>query len=178
MSDAFNPILRPNLAAVHSASTKPELALRHGLWRRGFRYRINDNHLPGKPDIVLPKYRTVIFVHGCFWHGHHKCKYYTIPKTNSDFWSSKIANNQEHDQDVWRRLEAMGWAVIIVWECQLKKDHINDTIRLVTDELFQNGQHFIQIKQARKISRIKYLHERQLAKEKEAILMNELHSVL
>ena len=75
-----------NMAAVRSRNTKPELALRYALWHNGFRYRVNDNSLPGKPDIVLPKYRTAIFIHGCFWHGHKDCKYYTVPKTNTEFW--------------------------------------------------------------------------------------------
>lgn len=109
------------MSQVHSASTKPELRLRNALWHLGFRYRVNVKRLPGTPDIVLPKYRTVIFVHGCFWHGHKDCKNYTVPKTNTDFWTAKIARNQHRDQEVWRQLEAQGWTVIIVWECQLKK---------------------------------------------------------
>lgn len=100
---------------------EPELKLRHSLWHLGFRYRVNDKRLPGSPDIVLPKYRTVIFIHGCFWHGHRDCKFYTVPKTNTEFWTAKVARNQERDQEVWRQLETKGWAVVIVWECQLKK---------------------------------------------------------
>ena len=103
-----------NMAAIHSASTSPELKLRHALWYLGFRYRITDKHHPGTPDIVLPKYRSAIFVHGCFWHGHRGCKFYTVPKTNTDFWTAKVARNQERDQKVWRQLEAKGWFVIIV----------------------------------------------------------------
>lgn len=85
------------MAAVRASSTKPEIALRNTLWIDGFRYRINDKRLPGTPDIVLPKHHTVIFVHGCFWHGHKGCKHYTIPKTNVEFWTAKIARNQERD---------------------------------------------------------------------------------
>ena len=121
MSDNHTPEQRHrNMAAVHSASTKPEMKLRHALWRQGLRYRVNDKRLPGKPDIVLPKYHTVVFVHGCFWHGHKDCKYYTVPETNKEFWVAKVARNQERDQKVWRKLEAKGWSVVIVWECQLK----------------------------------------------------------
>ena len=127
------------MAAIHSASTKPELRLRKAIWRLGFRYRINDKGLPGRPDIVLPKYRTVIFVHGCFWHGHKDCKNYTVPHSNTDFWTAKIARNQERDQEVWRQLEAKGWYVIIVWECQLKKAVIANTISLVENEIIHNG---------------------------------------
>lgn len=101
---------------------------------------MNDKRLPGKPDIVLPKYRTVIFVHGCFWHGHKDCKYYTIPKTNAEFWRAKVARNQERDQEVWRKLEAKGWSVIIVWECQLKKANLEETIKRVADEIVRNGE--------------------------------------
>ena len=108
------------MSQIHSSSTKPELKLRRALWSLGFRYRVNEKRLPGKPDIVLPKYRTVVFIHGCFWHGHKGCKYYTVPKTNTEFWKAKVVRNQERDQEEWRQLEAKGWAVIIVWECQLK----------------------------------------------------------
>lgn len=88
-------------------NTGPELKLRLALWRLGFRYRVNDKRLPGTPDIVLPKYHTVIFIHGCFWHGHRDCKFYTTPKTNTEFWTAKVARNQERDQVVWRQLEGV-----------------------------------------------------------------------
>lgn len=115
MPDILTPDQRHrNMAAIHSTSTKPELILRHALWRKGFRYRLNDKRLLGRPDIVFPKYRTAIFVHGCFWHGHKGCKYYTVPKTNTDFWIAKISRNQGRDHEVWRQLEAKGWFVIIV----------------------------------------------------------------
>ena len=116
------------MSHIHSASTKPELLLRKSLWRLGFRYRANDKRLPGKPDIVLPKYHTVIFVHGCFWHGHKDCPNYTVPKTNTEFWTKKITRNQERDQETWRQLEAKGWYVLIVWECELKKARYDDTV--------------------------------------------------
>ena len=128
------------MSQVHSASTKPELTLRHALWRLGFRYRVNDKRLPGKPDIVLPKYRTVVFVHGCFWHGHTGCGRYTIPKTNTEFWMIKIARNQARDQKVWRRLEAHGWSVIVVWECELDKAHLPGTVERVADEIVRCGE--------------------------------------
>ena len=115
------------MVAIRSASTKPELKLRHILWRNGFRFRVNDKRFPGKPDIVLPKYHTVVFIHGCFWHGHRGCKYYTVPKTNTDFWTTKITRNHQRDQEVWRQLEAKGWSVLIVWECQLKKAVFDET---------------------------------------------------
>ena len=163
-----------NMAAIRSASTKPELKLRRALWLRGFRYRVNDTRLPGKPDIVLPKYRTVIFVHGCFWHGHKGCKNYTVPKTNTDFWVAKVARNQERDQEVWRKLEAKGWSVIIVWECQFKKGSIDETVQRVTEEIVQNGEAYRAAQEERRISRDNYRKEQKARKEKERVLIREI----
>lgn len=175
MADNRTPEQRHrNMAAIHSASTKPELKLRHALWRLGFRYRVNDKKLPGKPDIVLHKYRTVIFIHGCFWHGHKDCKFYTAPKSNTEFWTAKITRNQQRDQEVWRQLEAKGWAVIIVWECQLKKAVLEETIHRVEEEIHLNGQQYQKAKEERKASRLAYQQERKARKEKEAALMAEL----
>ena len=130
------------MAAIRSSSTKPELQLRHAIWHHGFRYLVNDKRFPGKPDIVLPKYRTAIFVHGCFWHGHKGCKNYSIPKTNTDFWVAKVARNQERDQEVWRQLEAMGWNVIIVWECQLRREALDETVSKVETDIKENGDRY------------------------------------
>ena len=154
--------------------TRPELTLRHALWQSGFRYRLNVKQLPGSPDIVLPKYRTVIFVHGCFWHGHNGCKYYTIPKTNTDFWVTKVARNKERDQEVWRKLEAKGWYVIIVWECQLKKGRIDETVERVAAEIVKNGEAYRAEQEARRNSREEYRKEQKARKNKERILMNEV----
>ena len=155
-----------NMAAIHSASTKPELKLRHCLWHHGFRYRRNDKRLPGKPDIVLPKYHTVIFVHGCFWHGHKGCKYYTIPKTNSDFWNAKVARNQERDQRVWRELEAAGLSVIVVWECELKNACLNGTIERVVSEIKAAGERHQQLLNDRKAERVRAREEREARRER------------
>ena len=178
MSDIYTPFQRHlNMATIHSASTKPELLLRHALWRRGFRYRVNDRRLPGSPDIVLPKYHSVIFVHGCFWHGHKDCKNYTVPKTNTEFWVAKVARNQERDQEVWRKLEAKGWSVIIVWECQLKKANLDETIDRVAAEVFQNGKDYCAAKEERRITREAYLREMKARKEREQALMAEVKSL-
>lgn len=175
MSDVHTPDQRHrNMAAIHSASTKPELALRRALWRLGFRYRINDKRLPGTPDIVLPKYRTVIFIHGCFWHGHKDCKFYTVPKTNTDFWTSKIVRNQERDQKVWRQLEAKGWFVIIVWECELKKGRVEETIGRVANEVWRNSEALHAEREERRRSREQYLQQRRQQKEKEAAMKAEV----
>ena len=116
------------MAAIHSKDTKPELMVRHFLFSRGFRYRLNHPRLPGRPDIVLRKYRTVIFVNGCFWHGHEGCRYYRLPQTNTDFWRGKIERNRNRDREEQRRLAAMGWHCVTVWECQLKPDVRESTL--------------------------------------------------
>ena len=127
-----------NMAAIRSKDTKPEMIVRRGLWSRGFRYRLNHKRLPGHPDLVLRKYRTCIFVNGCFWHGHNVtlnikdetlnsecCK---IPKTNREFWVEKIRRNKERDKEEQRKLAAMGWHCITVWECQLKPSVREETL--------------------------------------------------
>lgn len=175
MADRLSPDQRHfNMSHVRSSNTKPELALRHALWHMGFRYRVNYRRLPGKPDIVLPKYRTVIFIHGCFWHGHKGCRFYSVPKTNTDFWKAKIARNQERDQEVWRQLEAKGWYVIIVWECQLKNAELNKTIRQVTEEIMSNGREFDNLRNERETARELYRKERMLQRGRESVLMSEL----
>ena len=164
------------MSLIRSANTKPEVLLRKSLWRRGFRYHINDKELPGRPDIVLTKYRTVIFVHGCFWHGHNGCKIYTVPKTNTDFWVAKVGRNKARDQKVWRQLEAKGWSVIIVWECELKKPVLDKTINRIAEEIHQNGKAFWQTLEDRRKAREAYRQERKSMKERKASLMAELKS--
>ena len=116
-----------NMAAIHSKDTKPEMIVRKGLWSRGFRYRLNSPRLPGHPDLVLKKYRTCIFVNGCFWHGHYveldkmeSSKCCRIPNTNREFWVAKIRRNQERDVEEQKKLAEMGWHSITIWECELK----------------------------------------------------------
>lgn len=110
-----------NMSCIKGKGTKPEEIVRKYLFSHGFRYRKNDKRLPGTPDIVLPKYKTVIFVNGCFWHGHEGCKYFVWPKNNAEFWKAKILQNIERDKRDFERLENAGWKVIVVWECSLKK---------------------------------------------------------
>lgn len=140
-----------NMAAIRSKDTKPELIVRRGLWKRGFRYRLNHKRLPGHPDLVLRKYRTCIFVNGCFWHGHEVTLPYMIseetddgqcskdsqivnsvcckiPKTNRKFWVNKIRRNKERDKEEQRRLAKMGWHCITVWECELKPSKREETL--------------------------------------------------
>lgn len=156
--------------------TGPELKLRHALWQLGFRYRVNVKRLPGSPDIVLPKYRTVIFVHGCFWHGHKDCKKYTVPKSNTDFWVEKVARNQQRDQDVWRQLEAKDWSVIIVWECELEKKRFDETTDHVRKGIIENGRQHEQRRHERKIIREQRLIERREQKARQAALLSEIRN--
>ena len=118
-----------NMAAIHSANTKPEMIVRKYLFAHGFRYRLNHPRLPGRPDIVLRKYRTCIFINGCFWHGHEGCKYYVIPKSNTEFWTQKITRNIERDKQVQQELARMGWHCMTIWECELKPKKREQTLQ-------------------------------------------------
>ena len=129
MVDKFSKETRSYvMSRVRSKDTKPEILVRSYLFSRGLRFRKNDKRYPGSPDIVLPKYNTVVFVHGCFWHRHEGCKYATMPKSNVDFWEKKFHRNKERDEFNQKELEEMGWNVITVWECQLKKDKLEQTL--------------------------------------------------
>lgn len=122
MADVHTPEQRSfNMSQIRSKNTKPEELVRKYLFSKGYRYRKNDSRLPGKPDIVLPKYKTVIFVNGCFWHGHEGCRYFVWPKNNADFWKAKISGNIQRDSQCHHRLTEQGWKVIVIWECELKK---------------------------------------------------------
>lgn len=139
MGDLYTPFQRSyNMSRIRSKATKPELLARSWLWHHGYRYRLNVKSVPGKPDIVLRRYRTAIFVNGCFWHGHEECGIYKVPKSNTDFWVAKITRNKERDQCNYKELHEAGWNVIVVWECQLKKGCIEDTMRSVEHSLSQN----------------------------------------
>lgn len=122
MADVHTPEQRSfNMSQIRGKNTKPEEIVRKYLFSQGFRYRKNDPRLPGKPDIVLPKYKTVIFVNGCFWHGHEGCRYFVWPKNNEEFWKTKISGNIQRDAQCVCLLKDQGWNVIVVWECELKK---------------------------------------------------------
>ena len=117
-----------NMSQIHGKDTKPEVLVRKYLFSRGLRYRKNGRRLPGHPDIVLPKYKTVIFVNGCFWHGHNGCRHFVLPKSNTEYWTRKIAGNISRDHEEHAKLTELGWNVIVVWECQLKTKNKNDTL--------------------------------------------------
>ena len=113
------------MAKVHSTNTTPEIKVRKLLHSMGYRFRLHRNDLPGRPDIVLPKYNTVIFVHGCFWHGCPTCHHAHVrPKTNSSYWNKKLDRNTQRDKENYTALESLGWHVLIVWECEIKKQNI------------------------------------------------------
>ena len=117
-----------NMSRIKGKNTKPEMIVRKFLHAKGFRYRIHDKRLPGRPDIVLPKYKTVIFVHGCFWHGHEDCKYYVVPKSRTEWWLSKISGNIANDEKAALALQVQGWKIINIWECQLKAAQLMKTL--------------------------------------------------
>ena len=116
------------MSTIKGKNTKPELLVRKFLFAHGFRYKLNHPHLPGHPDIVLRKYRTCIFVNGCFWHKHEGCKYFVVPKTRTEFWLNKINRNQERDKEVKKQLAKMGWHSITIWECELKPSKKDNTL--------------------------------------------------
>jgi len=124
-----------NMSRIKGKDTKPEKIVRSILHKAGFRFRLNRKDLPGKPDIVLPKYKSVILVHGCFWHRHPRCKYAYTPKSRVTFWQKKFSENIERDKFVKRELRKMGWKVIVVWECELKNDKKEKTINKILKEI-------------------------------------------
>lgn len=117
-----------NMSRIKGKNTKPEILVRKYLFSQGLRYRLYSKTLPGRPDIVLPKYHTVIFIHGCFWHGHEGCRYFVVPKTRTEWWLNKINTNRENDRKNCELLKEMKWNVITVWECSLKKKKQESTL--------------------------------------------------
>lgn len=121
------------MSQIRSTNTKPELLVRKFLHAQGYRYRLHDKKLPGHPDIVLPKYKTIIFIHGCFWHGHANCKYYKVPQTRTEWWLAKINRNKANDDKAAKALKKQGWNIITIWECSLKPARADKTLtRLIT----------------------------------------------
>ena len=141
MADVHNKETRSyNMSRIKGKNTKPEEIVRKYLFAHGFRYRKNDKRYPGTPDIVLPKYRTVIFVNGCFWHKHDGCRYFVWPKTNSEFWKQKIENNALRDQRNYELLRGIGWRVFVIWECELKKNNGQATLKKIIAELEEESE--------------------------------------
>lgn len=129
MADVHDKATRSyNMSRIRSKDTKPEILIRQFLFHNGFRYRLHDAKLPGKPDIVLPKYKTVIFINGCFWHGHENCKYFKLPKTRTEWWQAKIERNIANDKENHTLLQQAGYKVIIIWECDIKNKSVYNTL--------------------------------------------------
>lgn len=127
-----------NMSKIRSTGTKPEDMVRKFLFSKGLRYRKNVKTLPSKPDIVLPKYKTIVFVNGCFWHGHQNCRYFIMPKSNTEYWESKISNNIVRDKITYKTLSDLGWNVLVVWECELKKDRRQNTLDYLYYNILKN----------------------------------------
>ena len=139
MPDHLTPQQRHRcMSHIRSKATKPEMLVRKWLWSHGYRYRLNVKNVPGKPDIVMRKYRTAIFVNGCFWHGHKGCKQFVLPKTNTEFWQNKIEYNRQRDQKNYDTLINAGWQVIVLWQCKLTKQELETTMQSVAVALNQN----------------------------------------
>ena len=137
MADVHNIKTRSyNMSQIKGKDTKPEILTRKFLFSKGLRFRLYDKNLPGKPDIVLPKYKTVIFIHGCFWHGHDKCKYFVIPKTRTQWWLKKFERNKQLDYDNFQALQKLGWKVLTIFECELKKNNREKTLNELINKIY------------------------------------------
>ena len=175
MPDRMTPEQRHDcMASIHSEDTRPEQAVRRELWHRGYRFRKCVRTLPGTPDIVLPKYRTCIFVNGCFWHGHKGCSRFVMPKTRTEFWVNKIARNQERDLVNIQRLESIGWSAITVWECELSKSGIENTMEKIESMLEENRTRWEAYQAHRRESRKFAIEQARKQREVNAIIEAEL----
>lgn len=175
MPDRMTPEQRHDcMASIHSEDTRPEQAVRRELWHRGYRFRKCVRTLPGTPDIVLPKYRTCIFVNGCFWHGHKGCSKFVMPKTRTEFWANKIARNQERDLVNIQRLESIGWSAITVWECELGKSSIENTMEKIESMQEENRTKWEAYQAHRRESRKFAIEQARRRREINAIIEAEL----
>ena len=139
MTDVHNKETRSyNMSRIRSKDTAPEMIIRKFLFGSGVRFRLHQKNLPGKPDIVFRKYNTVIFVHGCFWHGHKNCKYFVVPKTKTEWWLNKISRNIQNDENATHLFKAAGWNVIVVWECELQKNKRDSTLTDILQRIRNN----------------------------------------
>lgn len=136
MTDVHEPEVRSyNMSKIKGKDTKPEIIVRKFLHSKGFRFRLHDKKLTGKPDIVLRKHETIVLIHGCFWHGHQGCKYFVVPKTRTEWWLTKINRNSEKDREITKTLQKNGWNIITIWECELKKDKRQKTFERLVEKL-------------------------------------------
>ena len=124
-----------NMSQIKCKDTKPEVLVRKYLYAKGLRFRLHNRNLPGKPDLTLPKYRSVIFVNGCFWHGHNGCKFFKLPGTKSEWWKEKIENTIHRDKTTELKLKELGWRVIVIWECELKSTNLDSTMKRIYNNI-------------------------------------------
>ncbi len=178
MADKLTPSQRSHcMSRIRGKNTKPEILVRKGLHARGFRFRLHNRKLPGSPDIVLPKYSVAIMVNGCFWHGHKNCGYATKPKSNVEFWETKIARNRHRDEVTSAHLEALGWHVITVWECELRVgSRLEDRLDALVGEIRYVGKRKTQTEIQRKLGRTAAKREIDLMLERQTALENEIRN--
>ena len=163
------------MSRIRGKDTKPEILVRRGLHCRGFRFRLQDRRLPGRPDVVLPKYGVAIMVNGCFWHGHSGCRYATRPKSNVEFWEAKIARNRHRDEVTAAHLEALGWCVITVWECELRSaDMAEARLDALAEEIRRAGERRQECEELRRKNRMEAKMEREAALKRLAELEREI----
>jgi DNA mismatch endonuclease (patch repair protein) len=141
MADVHSKEIRSfNMSRIKGKNTKPEILVRKFLFSNGIRYRLHDKKLPGKPDLVFPKYKKVVFIHGCFWHGHEGCKYFVVPKTRTEWWLNKICGNIKKDVQSITAVRKQGWKVIILWECELKSGKKEKRLKALIKEFRSNDE--------------------------------------
>lgn len=175
MSDILTPAQRHTcMSHIRAKDTNPEIKLRKELFRMGYRYRLNVKGLDGRPDIVLAKFRTCIFVNGCFWHGHKGCTKFVLPKTNVEFWLAKIEANKERDLRDYAFLESKGWRVIVVWECELGKSNFPNKVFEIQRQLDANRESWLEEMADRKLRREEWREEMKKRKEKSKLIIQGL----
>ena len=176
MPDKLTPSQRHRcMSRIRGKDTKPEILVRKGLHARGFRFRLHNKKLPGSLDIVLPKYGVAIMVNGCFWHGHKGCRYATRPKSNVELWDAKIARNRHRDEVTAAHLKALGWTVITVWECELRKNAgLNARLDALADEIVRAGELKSQREALKRKTRMEAKKEREEMLRRQAALEAEI----
>lgn len=166
------------MSRIRGKDTRPEILVRKGLHSRGFRFRLQDRHLPGRPDIVLPKWGVAVMVNGCFWHGHEGCRFATKPKSNADFWKAKIARNRHRDEVTTAHLEALGWYVVTVWECELRgADAVRVRLDALAEEIRKAGAQKDAGEKRRRTRRTEALRERERIMERKTQLEAEIDAL-
>ena len=166
------------MTSIRGKNTKPEILVRKGLHARGFRFRLHNKKLPGSPDIVLPKYGVAIMVNGCFWHGHKGCRYATKPKTNIEFWETKIARNRHRDEVTTAHLEALGWTVITIWECELRNSsQLDNRLDALAEGIREAGTALLKRKEVSKNNRDEAQRQARELMERQAQLEAEIDAL-